>query len=61
MNYDDLKADHLARLRALQRRYDCADAAGNEDGCAQIQNLIDQENERWSQHEAATQSTKTKK
>lgn len=39
---------HLARLRDLQRRYDCADNVGNEDGCQQIQKLIDAENERWA-------------
>jgi hypothetical protein len=39
---------HLARLRELQRRYDCAENVGNEDGCRMIQDLMDKENQRWA-------------
>ena len=39
---------HFDRLRELQRRYDCADNVGNEEGCRQIQGLIDAENARWA-------------
>ncbi len=39
--------NHLARLRELQRRYSACEESNNEDGCARIQELIDNENARW--------------
>jgi hypothetical protein len=44
---------HLARLRELQRRYDCADNVNNEEGCLQIQKLMDAENQRWAAQQPA--------
>ena len=51
--------NHLARLRQLQRRYECAADAGNDDGCARIQTLIDEETKRW-EAQAVPAPTNTK-
>ena len=45
------KDQHIARLRELQRRFNACEESGNSDGGDNIQKLIDQENERWSQIE----------
>lgn len=42
-----IEQQHLARLRELQRRYDACIEASNEEGAQRIQELIDNENQRW--------------
>lgn len=59
-NFMTAEQQHLARLRELQRRYDCAENVNNEAGMTMIQNLIDNENKRWEQHDAAPETKGTK-